>query len=79
VVNSLAQTWEETTHLIRTKYGISDEGYSNDKLNLLFGPGQGATLGPFLWLLCFIIFQEGLSVLPIIANRTGPEMGKVAI
>jgi len=60
VVNSLAQTWEETTHLIRTKYGISDEGNSNDKLNLLFGPGQGATLGPFLWLLCFIIIATNI-------------------
>jgi hypothetical protein len=43
IVNSLAQTWEKTTHLIRTKYGISVESYINDKLNLLFGPGQGAT------------------------------------
>jgi hypothetical protein len=51
----------ETTHLIRTKYGVSEEGYSNEKLNLLFGPGQGATLGPFLWLLCFIIIASNIN------------------
>jgi hypothetical protein len=61
IANSLAQTWEKTTHLIRTKYGISEEGYTNDVLNLLFGPGQGATLGPFLWLLCFIVIATNIN------------------
>jgi hypothetical protein len=62
VVSSLAQTWERTTHVIRTQYGISDESYTNDVLNLLFGPGQGATLGPFLWLLCFIIIATNIKL-----------------
>jgi hypothetical protein len=60
VVNSLAQIREEITHVIRTQYGISDEGYTNDVLNFLYGPGQGATLGPFLWLLCFIIIATNI-------------------
>jgi hypothetical protein len=54
VVQSLAKTWASTVHHIQTQYGVSDKGYANDALHLLFGPGQGATLGPFLWLLCFI-------------------------
>jgi hypothetical protein len=55
ILASPSKTWESTIHLIRTEYGISKEGYMNDILSMLFGPGQGATLGPFLWLLCFIL------------------------
>jgi hypothetical protein len=55
VVASLAQTWEKTVQHIRTQYGVSEEFYENDVFSLLFGTGQGATLGPFLWLLCFIL------------------------
>jgi len=55
VVASLALTWASTAHHIRTKYGVSQNGYVNTAHTLLFGPGQGATLGPFIWLLCFIL------------------------
>jgi hypothetical protein len=42
-------------HYIRVKYGILDAGYSKWILSILFGPGQDATLGPFLWLFYFIL------------------------
>jgi len=53
-VTFLATTWEHTFHRIRTMYGISEETYRNLPDCLLYGPGQGSTIGPFLWLLCFI-------------------------
>lgn len=46
-VMSLAQTWENTIQHIRTQYGISPESYANSSVALLFGPGQGSTVGPF--------------------------------
>jgi hypothetical protein len=58
---SLASTWETTRHKIRTLYGISEEGCANDPTRLLYGPGQGSTIGPFLWLLCFILVHCSLS------------------
>jgi len=54
-VASLAATWESTYHRIRTLYGISKEVYSNTSDRPLYGPGQGSTIGPFLWLLSFIL------------------------
>lgn len=42
-------------------YGVSEEGYVNDPDRLLYGPGQGSTIGPFLWLLCFILIYKCLS------------------
>jgi hypothetical protein len=48
IVSSLAQSWESTTHHICTVYSISKEGYSNDAMSLLFGPGQGADNIPHL-------------------------------
>jgi len=54
-VASLAQTWEQTYHRIKTMYGISKETYRNTSQRPLYGPGQGSTIGPFLWLLCFIL------------------------
>jgi hypothetical protein len=54
-VASLAATWESTYHRIRTLYGISKEVYSNTLDQPLYGPGQGSTIGSFLWLLCFIL------------------------
>jgi len=53
--SSLANTWEQTYHRIKTLYGILEETYRNNKGCLLYGPGQGSTIGPFLWLLCFIL------------------------
>jgi len=58
---SLARTWEQSYHRIRSLYGISDELYSNTSDRLFFGPGQGSTIGPFLWLLCFILISMSLS------------------
>jgi hypothetical protein len=59
-VNSLVETWQHTTHYIKTKYGISSACYKNTADSLLFGPGQGSTLGPFLWLLCFILMVNSI-------------------
>jgi hypothetical protein len=52
---SLAATWEQTFHRIKTLYGISTNGYANHPDCILYGPGQGSTIGPFLWLLCFLL------------------------
>jgi len=60
VVSLLATTWENTFHRIQTLYGISEETYSNVSDCLLYGPGQGSTIGPFLWLLCFILIFMSL-------------------
>jgi hypothetical protein len=57
---SLARTWETTYHRIRTLYCISDETYMNSTDYLLYGPGQGSTIGPFLWLLCFVLISLSL-------------------
>jgi hypothetical protein len=55
IIASLAKTWETTYHRIKTIYGISNHQYANSFHFLLYGPGQGSTIGPFLWLLCFIL------------------------
>jgi len=60
-VASLATTWEQTSHRIKTLYGISKFGYANTPECLLFGPGQGSTIGPFLWLLCFLLIFSSLT------------------
>jgi hypothetical protein len=57
----LAQTWENTYHTVKTLYGISKECYTNNAQRLLYGPGQGSTIGPFLWLLCFYLIFQSLS------------------
>lgn len=61
LVTCLASTWEHTHHRIKTLYGISSEGYRNNLDCLLFGPGQGSTIGPLLWLLCFLLIFRSLS------------------
>jgi hypothetical protein len=58
---SLAATWEQTFHRIKSLYGVSSESYTNHKDKLLYGPGQGSTIGPLLWLLCFILIFHSLS------------------
>jgi hypothetical protein len=60
VVSSLAATWEQTFHWIKTLYGISEETYANTSDRPLYGPGQGSTIGPLLWLLCFILIFMSL-------------------
>jgi hypothetical protein len=58
---SLASTWEHTTHHIKTLYGISDASYRNTIDKFLYGPGQGSTIGPILWLICFLLIYRSLS------------------
>jgi hypothetical protein len=57
---SLSQTWENTNHRIRTQFGVSEESYGYTCETPLFGPGQGSTIGPFLWLLCFCLIADAL-------------------
>jgi hypothetical protein len=61
VLKSLAGTWANITHHIKTMYGISDELYQNSLEYFLFGPGQGSTIGPLLWLICFLLIVRSLS------------------
>lgn len=60
-LESLARTWENSYHRICSLYGISKEIYANEWNRLLFGPGQGSTIGPYLWLLCFLLIASSLS------------------
>jgi hypothetical protein len=57
---SLAQTWAQCTHFIRTQFGISKQSYSNSAEEPLFGPGQGSTIGSFLWLLCYCLMVDSM-------------------
>ena len=73
---SLAQTWEKTYHSIKIAYGISAETYQNTLEQPLYGPGQGSTIGPFLWLLCFILIflslgRQGPRITLSATNNTG--------
>jgi hypothetical protein len=62
IVSSLASTWEQTFHRIKTLYGISEETCCNMSERPLYGPGLGSTIGPFLWLLCFILIFQSLEM-----------------
>jgi hypothetical protein len=55
---SLASTWENAVHHIKTRYRVSETSYKNNAEIPLFGPGQDSTLGPFLWLLCFCLIVD---------------------
>jgi hypothetical protein len=57
---ALSQTWLHAIHHTRTKYSISTASYANTLDRFLFGPGQGSTLGPFLWLLHFSLMVTSL-------------------
>ncbi len=62
---SLSKTWSNTMHFIKTQFGTSTEHYSNNATVPLFGPGQGSTIGPFLWLLCFCLIADLVGTLGI--------------
>jgi hypothetical protein len=61
-IRALSSTWEQTTHRIKTLYGVSQASYSNTLEYFLFGPGQASTIGPILWLICFLLIYR--SVMP---------------
>ncbi len=60
-VMALALTWANATHHIKTKYGVSEATYGHTTEIPLYGPGQGSTLGPFLWLILFTLIVNSLS------------------
>jgi len=60
-LGSLSQTWENTSHNIKTMYRISDQSYKNTRDYFLYGPGQGSTIGPILWLICFLLIYKSFT------------------
>ncbi len=55
---SLAETWSRAINYIQTIFGLSFTTYSNCGNTPLFGGGQGSTMGPFLWLLCYFLIDS---------------------
>ncbi len=75
---ALSDTWANATHHIKTRYGISESFYKNSLEKQLFGPGQGSTLGPFLWLLLFTLIVNSIDVtLPRIVLRSADSSIKI--
>ena len=59
-INSLAETWSNMVHTIRTTYGRSTSTYRSTKAIPLYGAGQGSTNGPFFWLLMFVLITDAM-------------------
>lgn len=57
-LHCVCRTFDETKHYIKTAYGLSEVFYEGTKDVPLYGAGQGTTVGPFFWLLIFIIMIE---------------------
>lgn len=60
VISLLGSTWANTSHMIKTAYRASLNLYKSSADRPLFGPGQGSTYGPFLWLLCFCLIMDSI-------------------
>jgi hypothetical protein len=76
LTQSIAKTWENTVHFIKTQYGILDTTYQNTTTAPLFGPGQGSTTGPTLWQLIFIIIVTCMGQSPpmlYLCSATGQD------
>jgi hypothetical protein len=58
LAKSVAFTWSNTSHSIKTYFGVSQIAYSNTPTALLFGPGQGFTTGPTLWQVSFVLLED---------------------
>jgi hypothetical protein len=59
---SLAKAWSSLIHCIRTQFGISSNHHSNTPEHPLFGPGQGSTIGPFLWIHCYCMIVDSMKL-----------------
>ena len=71
--SSLGTSWLKTVHYVKTQFGVSSNSYTSTETIPLFGPGQGSSPGPFLWLLCFILIAQLIQDLPSLnmSNPTG--------